>query len=200
MKKKYIMIQKKTKKNMTTPKSSSEWAGGLCGCTSGSEEECHCCVFASLCPAIMYGLNYELATTTAGHIAQKSGDCGCILPCISHTLVDACVSAIALSVCCGSNLSVHMPLACCLRYTHRRAAVASASSNETKCYSITVETLCYGCSMSQVNRQLKQNKRQTDAGHAAAGARKIGQITGNALMGTLHYVSTMNGTEPSPVV
>jgi hypothetical protein len=54
--------------------------------------------------------------------------------------------------------------------------------------------------MSQVNRQLKQNKHQTDAGHAAAGARKIGQITGNALTGMLHYVSTMNGTEPSPGV
>ncbi len=189
-------------KMSSSSSSGGDWAGGLCGYASGDEDDCLLCLCAVACPSVIYGVNYHVAMmmsrspTNPGHHHHPDNKLDCILPCIAHSLADTCISTIALSVCFNcTGGSIVLPLACCLRYTHRRAAIAMAprvhndddDAIESKCATFATEFLCYGCSLAQVNRQfnLQRNAAASGAGQAAA------TMTGSGLIGTLRVANHM---------
>jgi hypothetical protein len=49
------------------------------------------------------------------------------------------------------------PIACCLRYTHRRAA---ANGREGAAASMLKETFCWSCSLTQVHKELSHNNKE----------------------------------------
>ena len=177
-----------TDKKMKKRDDGEGWAGGLCGCASaGEEDECHMCLFAFLCPAIVYGVNYSTVTQAA---QPKICERDCLWPCIVHCLADTCISSIALGICFnGTGASVILPLACCLRYTHRRAALDIAraatrsSIEEEKWYcTLAKEALCWGCSMAQVHRMFTLHNT---AAAAAAKSAPVTKMHGFLILGTL---------------
>ncbi len=130
-----------------------DWAGGL----MGYSDDCPFCLLACICPPIAYGLNFQEAT--------GDSECACILPFISHTLLDAVVTPL---VCCAyHSTGFALPLACCLRYNHRRVAVKAAGAAEPKLDSFIAEVFCWGCSQAQVKRQ------------------RLRHCRGNTILGTL---------------
>ena len=54
----------------------------------------------------------------------------------------------------GALQPVHVPLGCLLRATHRQAI---AKHQEHCLLSVLVETFCWGCSMAQVHKYLKEH-------------------------------------------
>jgi Cys-rich protein (TIGR01571 family) len=157
-----------------------EWGGGLCGCL-GNDEDCGIFIAALFCPAVVYGINYS--------IVMKTDDShSCIMPCIAHALLDSFLSTLA---CCGGpcvdGRGTPLPLACCLRYNHRRVALwMHNDKSESKAMSMVYETLCWSCSLAQVHRQFKKN------GDALLPSGKI--VKGNNLTGWLTK-NTMNATD-----
>ena len=127
------------------------WGGGLFGCANNNGEGCCMCVLGFTCPAIVYGLNYNIA-------ANKNKDdlLGCLLPCMVHECMDNCSWSLSSALHCGVTTAV--PLGCLLRYNHRRAAVKLAKSNESSLASFCTEVWCWSCSVSQVNRQFRQSQ------------------------------------------
>ena len=168
---------------------SGDWAGGLCGWGTSTDEDCGMCVLALFCPAVMYGINYH--TAMLGTTAHQHDGLDCIMPCIAHTLADVCLSSIVLSFCCSCNgATFTLPFACCLRYTHRRAAIAlhfesSADQHgESRCATLGKEFLCWGCSMAQVNRELR---------HPSG---KSARVTGFTPIGTLWATNNSMAAAP----
>ena len=118
----------------------------LCICTRDSEASCNCLV-GTFFPCIMYGQNYAQAV-------DGSSSSSCWLPCCCHWLADSLVSGIASTGPGGALQPVHVPLGCLLRATHRQAI---AKRKEHCLLSVLVETFCWGCSMAQVHKYLKEH-------------------------------------------
>ena len=155
-----------------------EWGGGLLGCHNDDHD---CCIFitACFCPAVVYGINYSI-------IAKGNEDSTyhCLLPCITHSLVDSFLSTFALGACWGGPCAnggcsgVPLPLACCLRYNHRRTAIWLQRAEEAEAMSMLKETFCWGCSLAQVNRQFNLQKKREDASLPTTAILKGSNLTG----------------------
>ena len=162
-----------------------DWGGGLWGCTV-NDDECGICIAACICPAVVYGINYSIITKRKDDDSHS----GCILPCIAHALVDSLLSTIALGACWGGPCAnggcsgVLLPLACCLRYNHRRAAVWLHDDTESKAMSLLYEMACWGCSIAQVNRQFRK-RVEAPANKQLKGNNLTGWLTKNTMSSVL---------------
>ncbi len=152
-----------------------DWGGGLWGCT-GNEDECGVFIAACICPTVVYGINYSIIT--------DDSHSSCIIPCITHALLDSLLSTIAMGACWGGPCAnggcsgVPLPLACCLRYNHRRAAVWLHDDTESKAMSLLYEMACWGCSLAQVNRKFR---KRGDALKQLKGNNLTGWLTKNTM-------------------
>ncbi len=145
-----------------------EWDSGLFECCS-DQDSCGFCVLSFFCPAVAYGINLNTIT--------GNGPC---TACIMHTSVDFCMlTNIFQTVSFFTTIYTPLPpIACCLRYTHRRAA---ANGREHAGMSMLRETFCWACSMTQVRKEFSH----------ITGEMKKTIICGSELLGTLETVNNM---------
>ena len=145
-------------------------------CCDSTESAC-CCLGATFCPAIAYGVNYANAT------GNTENQCGaCCTPCIMHTLADGVVSAAVNAIPGISDCarSTTVPLACCLRAQHRTAIIDSDQIRRgdewVSCAgNALIEFFCWGCSAAQIYKTL-HNRR----------ALGLAPMEGNPIVGTLY--------------
>ena len=128
---------------------------GLCVCLNDSEACCNC-LLGTFCPCCMYAHNY-----------QTAGGQSFFLPCCCHMVADCAVSGAASSGPAGVAQPIHVPLGCVLRANHRQAI--AKNGNENYIESILVETLCWGCSMAQISKYLKQNQQKFEPSNTVFG-------------------------------
>ncbi len=124
-----------------------EWNSGLFACCS-DQDSCRFCILSCFCPGIAYGIN---TNTIAGN--------GPYTACTVHSAVDCCMLTDLFQI--VSSFTTYAPLpsiACCLRYTHRRAA---ANGREHAAMSMLRETFCWSCSMTQVRKEFRQEETKT---------------------------------------
>ena len=144
-----------------------EWGSGLFACCSDRDSGLFC-VLSCFCPCVAYSINFH---TVSGN--------GTFSACILHGLVDLCMLTDLFNTMSFFKPYAPLPpIACCLRYTHRRAA---ANGRERASVSMLKEVFCWGCSMTQVRNEFSKDieeKKKTIA-------------SSSDLLGTLDLVSNM---------
>jgi Cys-rich protein (TIGR01571 family) len=152
-----------------------EWDNGLFACCS-DHESCRFCIMSCFCPGVSYAINFNSMTGDGPYAA-----------CVTHTCVDVGMLTELFNI-----FSLFMPyaplppIACCLRYTHRRAA---ADGRERAGMSMLKETFCWPCSLTQVRKEFSQNTEEKKKKIAAS----------SDLLGTLGLVRNMRHNMEPPV-
>ena len=136
------------------------WHGGLCNCCS-ADEDCLCVVGACACPCAGYAWNYTVAV-------QKESDlCTGFLPCFIHVALDGVISGLAAYF-SGIPYLV-LPAGTLLRVVQRHAVEKESLSN-----TCVEELFCWGCSIGEVNRKLREREVE-----------HLPPYDGNPILGTL---------------
>lgn len=132
------------------------WKSGLCYCCGTGnddeeeeedDEECLCVVGACVCPCVGYAWNYAVA------VQQEDSCYTWLLPCCVHFALDGAVSWVAAHF--SGIPYLMLPVGTVLRVLQRR--VVEKEDVATTCVE---ELVCWGCSIGEVNRKLRERERE----------------------------------------